>query len=650
MPLVTPQASDTTLPRQSRNGKPAVVARLGSIYRYPVKGFGAQPLSRAELAPGRGIPFDRCFAITNGERSLPVGEAWAPCQTFVRLTKNTDLPGYALDFDEASLTARLTGPGGETIRLTLNKVTTAPPDFPRSWSPRANDKAPSAVLRTVCGSTGYWDHEDAAISLINLATVALLEKAAGQPLDPLRFRGNLYLDRLAPGEEFALLGRRIGIGEAILEILRPIDRCRATSVDPSSGDASLNVPALLGRSLGHVYCGVYGRVVRAGRIMPGDTVEDLGPADRAPQEATLVSTAPPVQDWPRVATIAERIVESASVVSLWLDDPLAPFRPQIKAGQHLRVHLVDDAGHALWRCYTISGAEGSRLRITVKRQSSENCGMSASLHRGGLAGTRLLISGPFGNVHLKGEVREVSPIILVSAGIGITPTAAMVRELARSPGRHVGPVFIIHAASDRTDLALWHEVLDFAQYLPGVKTKLYFSREEPENCAPYGALAGRIAFDTAFKDLQEIRDANAFVCGPPGFLQDARTALLEAGLDERNIHIEAFASPRPSSASGLNDRTALPTPSGPFKVRFDADGLEAVWRPEAGTLLDLAEANGMAPSANCRSGVCGACRAGLLSGSVYHSPEPIIPVGAKAVLPLLCRAAQRCCPCVTRKL
>ena len=637
MPLMTPQASNTTLPWQSQNGKPAVVARLGSIYRYPVKGFGAQPLTRAELAPGRGISFDRCFAITNGERASPVGEAWAPCQTFVRLTKNTDLPGYAVDFDEASLTALLTGPDGETIRLTPTGMTTAPADYPRSWSPFAIAKTPSAVLRTVEGSTGYWDHEDAAISLINLATVALLEKAAGEPLDPLRFRGNLYLDRFAPGQEFALLGRRIGIGEAILEIIRPIDRCRATSVDPSTGDISLNVPALLGRTIGHVYCGIYGRVVRAGVIRPGDTIEDLGPADRAPQEATVVSTAPPVQDWPRVATIAECIVESASVVSLWLDDPLAPFRPPMKAGQHLRVHLVDDAGRAIWRCYTISGAEGSRLRITVKRQSSENCGMSASLHRGGLAGTRLLISGPFGTVHLKGEVREVSPIILVSAGIGITPTAAMVRELARSPGRHDRPVSIIHAARDRTDLALWREVLKLARYLPCVKTKLYLSRENPENCAPYGALAGRIAFDTAFKDMHGIKDTNAFVCGPPGFLQNARTALLETGLDLRNIHIEAFASPQPSSASGLDDRNAMPTPSGPFKVRFDADGLEAIWRPEAGTLLDLAEAYGLSPPANCRSGVCGACRTGLLSGSVNHSPEPIVPVGGKEVL--LCCAS-----------
>ena len=88
-------------------------------------------------------------------------------------------------------------------------------------------------------------------------------------LDPLRFRGNLYLDGLPAWREFAWVGRRVRIGaEVELEILRPIERCKATSIDPATARADLNLPALLAGGEGHIYCGVYARVLRAGRCMP----------------------------------------------------------------------------------------------------------------------------------------------------------------------------------------------------------------------------------------------------------------------------------------------------------------------------------------------------------------------------------------------
>lgn len=616
----------------NRDARSLIQTRLASIHRYPVKGFGAQLLLAADLVPGQGIPFDRCFAITNGERTVPPDAAWVPCQAFVRLTRNTDLPGYALHFDEAGVTATLTGPDGRAARLSRNSSANedAAQSLPDAWSARSTLGRSRTAMRTSTGEAGYWDHEDAAISIINLATVALLERAAGQPLDPLRFRANLYLEGLAPLDEVGLLGRRVRIGGAVLEVLRPIDRCRATSVDPSAGDTGLNVPALLGRTLGHVYCGVYARVVQAGRVAPGDEVEDVGPAPDAVRAGAAPVTAPPVQDWPRAARVVERVAESTSVVSFWLDDPLAPLRPPPRAGQHLRVHLVGDGGQAAWRCYTISSDEGSRLRISVKRDTTGRGTVSRRLHEAVAVGTPILMSGPYGAVHL--QESDATPIILLSAGIGITPTVALLRELAASPAGQGRPVSVIHAARDQTDLALWAEVLQFVQRLPNATARLYFSRAGATECTAHGAVAGRIPLDAVLQGTSAGRDAEAFVCGPSSFLADARAALLQAGMEPGRVHIEAFASPKPADMLPGGAGARLPPAAGPFQVRFTAGGMEAVWRPEVGTLLDLAEATGLSPPANCRSGACGACRTLLLAGSVHHSPEPLLPAGTDAFL------------------
>ena len=183
------------------------------------------------------------------------------------------------------------------------------------------------------------DHEDAPLSLIDLETVALLARVAGRPIDPLRFRANFYVADMPALAEFELLGRTIRVGDAVLEVLRPIDRCRATSIDPATSDASLNVPALLARALGHVYCGVYARVVEGAEVKSGSRFYDLGPAPNATRDGTRVKTAPPVADWPRSVSVTGREQESAEVVSFWFDDPLASLRPAVQAGQHHRKRM-----------------------------------------------------------------------------------------------------------------------------------------------------------------------------------------------------------------------------------------------------------------------------------------------------------------------
>jgi uncharacterized protein YcbX len=112
----------------------------------------------------------------------------------------------------------------------------------------------------------------ASISVLNLASLRALGQKLGQQLDPRRFRGNLWLDGLAPWEEFDLVGKTLSIGTARLEIVERITRCRATEANPDTGARDANTLRALEDGWGHQDFGVYAMVRTGGPIAIGDTV------------------------------------------------------------------------------------------------------------------------------------------------------------------------------------------------------------------------------------------------------------------------------------------------------------------------------------------------------------------------------------------
>jgi uncharacterized protein len=110
------------------------------------------------------------------------------------------------------------------------------------------------------------------VSLLSLASLREVERAAGRRLDPRRFRGNLWADGGAPWEEFSWLGRELAIGAARLRVVERIERCAATNADPDTGARDANVPLALRRGFGHADFGVLAEVTRRGAIRVGDPV------------------------------------------------------------------------------------------------------------------------------------------------------------------------------------------------------------------------------------------------------------------------------------------------------------------------------------------------------------------------------------------
>jgi ferredoxin-NADP reductase/uncharacterized protein YcbX len=603
---------------------------LHSIFRYPLKGFQAQALDQIQVMPNQGIPFDRSFGITNAQLANAANGAWTPCQAFVRLTKNASLPLFTVQFDDAQLALKLSHPNAESLQVALNDTSSVAKanTILQRWFP-ANTQAAHGTpqLVTAHTSTGYWDHHDATVSIINANSVAQLSDAAGQPVDPARFRGNLLLADLPAWEELQWPGHRIQIGDTVLEVLRPIDRCIATSVHPTTGEVDMNVPALLARHTGHVFCGVYAKVTTAGRIQAGDKVRVLGTSPGTLAQASKPSTVPKAADWPRLGTVTEIENSSHTVRSFWIKDQLTDdgIAPACHAGQHIRLHAIGPDG-AKWRSYTVSGtrADGS-LRVSIKRDLQGSC--SPWLHDNLNVGSSIIFSGPFGEFTLQDKPLE--HVTLLSAGIGITPMVAMLKQLASE--HPATQLHMVHVARSSQELALWPEVLQSIQNMPHAQVQLYLSEEATP--AQRNSAQTRYQFIAAEPDLKQVAHAvarqptQAFICGPAGFTRHAIASLQQAGVLASHIHHESFASPK----TNAGQQTKPPLP-GPFTVHFARSKQNAVWTEQSGSLLDLAESCGITLPANCRSGACMVCKQTLQSGAVAYATEPLTGAAENSVL------------------
>lgn len=241
------------------------IGSLDQIWRYPIKGIGAERLRAVDLTPNLPLPLDRAWAVL--EDGGDATDGWRACRNFLRGAKGPSLMAVTCNVD------------GDVIHLSHPDL----PDF--SLSPGTNDieffdwltqiyppERPKPAALVASPPEGMSDAPFASISILNPASIRALGQKLGQELDPRRFRGNLIVDGLAPWEEFDLVGQSLTIGDARLEIVEIITRCRATEANPDTGKRDANTLKALKDGWGHEDFGVYAVVRQGGQIKAGDTV------------------------------------------------------------------------------------------------------------------------------------------------------------------------------------------------------------------------------------------------------------------------------------------------------------------------------------------------------------------------------------------
>lgn len=250
---------------------------IESLYRYPVKGLTPEPLEQAELLPGRCIPWDRAFALAQGDSAFdPARPAWVPKTNFMCLVRNTAIAGLKTRFDEAAETFSITTPSGETF--TANPLTQAGQASLTEFLTRylgaearyGKERRPPQFH--YFRNHSFCDHRTQVISLIGLGSLGALEQAAGGTRDKRRFRANIYIADIAPWAEFAWLGKTIAVGETTMIVQQRIDRCMATAVNPDTAQRDANPVSELREHFGHIDLGIFAEVLTGGEIRPGDEI------------------------------------------------------------------------------------------------------------------------------------------------------------------------------------------------------------------------------------------------------------------------------------------------------------------------------------------------------------------------------------------
>ncbi len=188
------------------------------------------------------------------------------------LMRNERLARLRTRFDDTSHTLVIESEGDEAARGDL-RTPEGRGAVERFFAQFCADELRGAPKVLHAPGFSFSDVAAKVVSIINLASVAAIENVVGVPVDPLRFRGNVYVTGWPAWGEFDLLGREIAIGNGVrLKIVKRIVRCAATNVDPDTGIRDLSIPQTLMQSFGHADCGVYGEVVAAGDIAVGDEI------------------------------------------------------------------------------------------------------------------------------------------------------------------------------------------------------------------------------------------------------------------------------------------------------------------------------------------------------------------------------------------
>jgi ferredoxin-NADP reductase/MOSC domain-containing protein YiiM len=480
-----------------------------------------------------------------------------------------------------------------------------------------------------------------------------------------QFGENFTVDGLLDSE--VCIGDRYRIGRALFEVTQPRVTCYRLGI-------RMNEPEMPALVVKHGRPGFYFRVVEEGEVEAGDEItlvasgsermsvseidallylpghsrkqleralripalsagwrrsfealvrdEHKGAATTGNAGLNVASGSPPA--WPgfRPVRVSRKTHESGDVTSLLLEPPDGQPMAATLAGQFVVVRLAPPSAPALMRSYSLSGQPNGRCyRVSVKREAHGRAGayISDKLR----VGDMVEVSAPRGNFTLRAGD---TPVVLLSAGIGVTPVLAMLHALAAETSTR--EVWWLYGTRNGREHPFAEETRGLLKALPhGHRYVCYSSPQAGDQPDVNFDAPGRLNVQS----LQQINlppDGDFYICGPATFMSDLSIGLMAMGAAPDRIHTETFGS-GPSITPGIAASPrqpphlpAGPPGSGPV-VSFARSGLNVRWEPPFHNFLELAEACDVPVRWSCRTGVCHTCETGLVAGTVSYRPNPL---------------------------
>lgn len=518
------------------------------------------------------------------------------------------------------------------------------------------------------GDLGGHGGENRALLVYQLGSYQHWRRHLGrQDIEFGAFGENFTVEGLA--DDQVCIGDRYRIGEAEFEVSQPRVTCFRVGM-------RLGEPDMAALLVAHHRPGFYLRVLTEGQVEAGDEIVKIadGPGrmtvaeidgllylpDRDPaalrralripalspgwqgslrelldgadrQQDGAAQPADVEASWPgfrrlRVLTTA---AESSTITSIYLGSEDSAPLPAARAGQYLTLRLAGAGDPAPVRSYSLSSAPGATdYRISVKRDPKGL--VSRYLHDTLRPDAVIEVAAPRGEFVLRGGT---NPVILISAGVGVTPMLAMLHQLA---GQHAErEVWWLHAARRPEEHAFAAEAHLLLATLPRAREHVFYTAATPFELEATGARAGRLTAET-LAGLSLPGDATAYLCGPAAFMADIGAGL--NGLRITDVHTERFGALDAINPGVIAQASVAPHPpsgrpgAGPL-VTFARSGLSVPFDgPTTRNVLELAEACDVPTRWSCRTGVCHTCTTPLLSGRVSYEPIPLEPPADGSVL------------------
>jgi ferredoxin-NADP reductase/MOSC domain-containing protein YiiM len=480
-----------------------------------------------------------------------------------------------------------------------------------------------------------------------------------------QFGENFTVEGLADAE--VCIGNRYRIGTAVFEVTQPRVTCYRLGI-------RMDNPQMAALLVSHRRPGFYCRVITEGEVGAGDEIHKIadGPesisvaeidsllytpnhdlnriaiaaripalsagwkgsfngflqADKNgirngnPGLTPSISSAPAWKGfrWVKVMEVHRETHEVASIIFADIEgSPLPPALP----GQYLVLRCRPNRNSPpVVRSYSISGAsDAGTYRISVKRGTGPG---SQHLVDATQVGDKLEFSAPRGEFVLRAGGR---PVVLLSAGIGVTPVLSMLHALASGSAKPARQVWWIHAARNAAEHVFAPEARQLLAAIPGSHSAIAYSKPDPAD-QPGKDFDIRGYWDIAsLEKLALPVEADFYVCGPSAFLRDMNRDLIALGVPRNAVHQEVFGPadsihPGITKAEGKPPHSPIPPGDGPI-VSFTRSGLAVPWNTRFKSLLELAEACDVPVRWSCRTGVCHMCECGILDGQVRYAPEPL---------------------------
>lgn len=327
--------------------------------------------------------------------------------------------------------------------------------------------------------------------------------------------------------------------------------------------------------------------------------------------------------------------------------------PRFNPGQFLTFEVpVPGQAQKVTRCYSLSECPIERryYRISVKRllappQAPPGTppGLSSNyFHDAVQEGDVIDVFAPAGEFCLHKYSQR--PVVLIAGGVGITPLLSMVNWLAAIKSRR--EVWLFYGVRNRSDHAMYSHLKTLQRENPNIRVVTFYS--EPTAMCRRGIdyhVEGFVSVDV-IKAVLKAPYHEFYVCGPPPMMKVVTDGLAAWGVPDQDVMTESFgpASTAAQDPEHPNDLSAQDT--GDAETRDIVEIYDIVlarskktlqWTPEAGTLLELAEENGIPLRSGCRVGNCGTCTTALARGQVDYVRRPGRQLEANSCLACIAR-------------